>query len=128
MSKTRRTLYKIARIMGDIEAVSKGKAGKRIQRRLVGKMTGKALKSSGCFIATASYGTPLAEEVKILTYLRDNYLEKYLAGRIFITLYYFFSPTVSKLVARYSLLKKIVRSMLHPLISFLSNLFRVEKI
>jgi hypothetical protein len=39
----RNSLYKVARIMGDINAVKKGKVGKRVARRVAGKTTGKAL-------------------------------------------------------------------------------------
>jgi len=39
----RSSLYKVARIMGDINAVKKGKVGRRIARRAAGKGTGKAL-------------------------------------------------------------------------------------
>ena len=39
----RNALYTIARIMGDVNAVKKGKVGKRVARRAVGKGTGKAL-------------------------------------------------------------------------------------
>lgn len=38
-------LYSLAKFLGDAEAVSKGKAGKRIARRAAGKMTGKALRN-----------------------------------------------------------------------------------
>jgi hypothetical protein len=36
-------LYTLARLMGDINAVQKGKAGRRIGRRLAGKATGRGL-------------------------------------------------------------------------------------
>ena len=39
----RNSLYKLARIMGDVNSVKKGKVGKRVARRTVGKGTGKAL-------------------------------------------------------------------------------------
>jgi len=42
-SQTRNTLYKTARILGDIQAISGGKAGKRIIRRLAGRVTGRIL-------------------------------------------------------------------------------------
>jgi hypothetical protein len=44
ISKTRSKLYKIARILGDVDAVKKGKVGKRVKNRVVGKLTGKLLK------------------------------------------------------------------------------------
>jgi len=42
-SQARNALYKTARILGDIQAVSGGKAGKRIIRRLAGRTTGRLL-------------------------------------------------------------------------------------
>lgn len=43
MSKARGILYLIARILGDLEALFGGKAGKRVARRGVGKVTGKGI-------------------------------------------------------------------------------------
>ena len=39
----RSSLYKIARLMGDVNAVQKGKVGKRVARRAAGKVTGRSL-------------------------------------------------------------------------------------
>ncbi len=39
----RSALYTIARLMGDVNAVQKGKVGKRIARRAIGKATGRSL-------------------------------------------------------------------------------------
>lgn len=39
----RSALYTIARIMGDVNAVKKGKVGKRVARRAAGKVTGRGL-------------------------------------------------------------------------------------
>ncbi len=39
----RSSLYKIARLMGDVNAVKKGKVGKRVVRRAAGKVTGRSL-------------------------------------------------------------------------------------
>lgn len=44
INKTRGFLYKLARFLGDVNAVQKGKVGKRIGRRVAGKATGKALR------------------------------------------------------------------------------------
>lgn len=41
ISKTRGLLYFLARILGDVSAVKKGKVGKRIVRRATGKAAGK---------------------------------------------------------------------------------------
>ncbi len=47
ISKTRSALYKTARILGDVDAVKKGKVGKRVKNRVLGKLTGKLLKKLG---------------------------------------------------------------------------------
>jgi len=44
INKTRGMLYRLARLLGDLSAISKGKVGKRITRRATGKVTGKALR------------------------------------------------------------------------------------
>jgi len=40
----RRTLYKLLRISNDINAIRRGKIGKRIGRRVVGKATGRGIR------------------------------------------------------------------------------------
>jgi len=44
INKTRGFLYWLARLLGDVNAVGKGKAGKRIVRRTAGKAAGKTLR------------------------------------------------------------------------------------
>lgn len=44
INQVRKILYTIARILGDINAIQKGKVGKRIGRRVAGRATGKALR------------------------------------------------------------------------------------
>lgn len=43
ITKTRGLLYLIARLLGDLNAVQKGKVSKRIGRRAAGKLTGRGL-------------------------------------------------------------------------------------
>ena len=43
IAKTRGFLYWLARLLGDVNAVQKGKVGRRVARRAAGKATGKAL-------------------------------------------------------------------------------------
>lgn len=47
INKTRGTLYKLARLLGDVNAVSSGspkKAARRVGRRTAGKASAKALR------------------------------------------------------------------------------------
>ena len=44
ISKTRGILYFLARILGDVSAVKKGKIAKRAGRRIVGKAAGKGMR------------------------------------------------------------------------------------
>lgn len=44
INKTRGFLYWLAKLLGDVNAVKKGKAGKRIARRAVGKATGRSIR------------------------------------------------------------------------------------
>lgn len=41
VNKARGLLYWLARILGDVNAVQKGKVGKRLLRRVAGKGTGR---------------------------------------------------------------------------------------
>lgn len=43
IGKTRGFLYWLARLLGDINAIKRGKTGKRIMRRAAGRGTGKML-------------------------------------------------------------------------------------
>jgi hypothetical protein len=43
-SKARKILYNTAKALGDAEAIKKGKIGKRVKNRILGKIAGKILK------------------------------------------------------------------------------------
>ena len=43
ISKTRGFLYLLAKLLGDVQAVRRGRVGKRIARRAAGKITGRGL-------------------------------------------------------------------------------------
>jgi hypothetical protein len=43
MNGFRSFLYTLAKLLGDANAVSKGRVGRRIGRRVAGKITGRAL-------------------------------------------------------------------------------------
>lgn len=77
----------------------------------------KSNNSTGCFIATASYGTPLANEVIFLKDFRDTILSKYSFGRYFINIYYKTSPPIARTISKSELLKNITKVLLiKPLI------------
>lgn len=44
LNKTRGFLYWLARLLGDVNAVQKGKVGRRIARRATGKATGRMMR------------------------------------------------------------------------------------
>ena len=43
VNKFRGLLYTLAKLLGDVNAVAKGKVGRRVGRRIAGKLTGRAL-------------------------------------------------------------------------------------
>jgi hypothetical protein len=43
INRTRGSLYRLARILGDVQAIRKGRVGKRIGRRVVGKYAGRGM-------------------------------------------------------------------------------------
>lgn len=72
----------------------------------------------GCSIATAAYGTPMAEEVNTLSKFRDEYLLASRAGQALVKFYYRHSPKVADFIQNREPLKAIVRTGLKPFIWF----------
>lgn len=75
----------------------------------------------GCFIATAAYGTPLAEEIGILRRFRDNELQPDRFGRHLITLYYETSPYLARVIARSERMRAFVRLNLKPIVRYFES-------
>jgi len=80
--------------------------------------TGGGDGSSGCFIATAAFGSPLNPYVKILKEFRDTYLMTSAGGRKFVDLYYRVSPEIAGQVSANPFLRVIVLTILLPVIGF----------
>ena len=74
-----------------------------------------------CFIATAAYGTPMAQEINTLRRFRDLKMEPNLIGRYLITLYYNTSPPLARVIARSKNMKAFVRLNLKLIIRFLES-------
>jgi len=68
--------------------------------------------SGGCFIATAAYGTPTAEQIDVLREFRDVVLLESTAGSQFVSLYYQLSPPVADFISGSSFLRTLVRELL----------------
>jgi len=69
-----------------------------------------------CFIATASFGTPHAAEIKALCRFRDEYLIRSGPGRNLTSLYYKISPPLARAISKNVFLKKIVRVLIRILL------------
>ena len=73
--------------------------------------------AGGCFIATAAYGTPMAEEIGILREFRDEYLLANTVGRALVDIYYRVSPPIAEFIIEHPSLKPIVRAGLLPTVA-----------
>ncbi len=71
---------------------------------------------SGCFIATAAFGSKLEKHVQMLRRFRNLYLMPYKIGRAFVKTYYRYSPPVAEFIADHDILRAMVRWSLMPLI------------
>jgi len=76
--------------------------------------------TSRCFIATATYGTPMAEEIQILREFRDEYLVTNPLGKSLVEFYYTVSPPMAAFVTEHPILKPIVRAGLMPVVAITS--------
>ena len=79
---------------------------------------------SGCFVATAAYEGPLAEEVVALRRLRDDHLLGTFAGRAVVDCYYRLSPSLASFIRQRTWARRIARAGLRPLVALARRLPR----
>ncbi len=71
--------------------------------------------SGSCFIATAAYGTPMAEELNTLRSFRDSQLLTNPAGASFTDMYYRMSPPIAEFIADYPRVRAAARAVIAPI-------------
>lgn len=81
-------------------------------RKYVVAIDQASAKKSGCFIATAAYGSRLASEVVILIRFRDETLLESKVGSYFVEIYYLIAPPLASLISRSRFLKGTGRQLL----------------
>jgi hypothetical protein len=74
------------------------------------------ISTSGCFIATAAYGSYFEKHVQILRNFRDGYLLTNDWGRAFVAFYYRTSPPIADFIAKHDGIRAVVRMGLAPVV------------
>ena len=84
----------------------------------------------GCLIATATYGSEMAQQVQLLREIRDDKLLSTSSGSSFMSgfnsLYYSFSPIIADLERENPMFREVVKITITPLLTSLSILSYVD--
>lgn len=83
-----------------------------------GQVVGVLDEDMNCFIATATYGSPFADQVQTFRDFRDRYLKTSVWGRKFIKQYYEHSPKAAQWISRSRVLRWLSRGLLLPFALF----------
>ncbi len=75
-----------------------------------------------CFIASAVYGSPIAQEVAILRKFRDRCLKRTDLGRVIVNMYYSISPPIAEKVEKNDSLKKLMLHGIEPFVNMVRKL------
>ena len=92
-----------------------------LQRRTINYNPTPQPKKQGCYVATAVYGSYDCPEVWTLRRYRDQILRMSISGRLFIRVYYLFSPFLVKIFGKQRLFKKICKGRLDGFVKKLNE-------
>ncbi len=84
-----------------------------VEAETTGRQPGEV---DACFVATAAYGSKLANEVELLRHFRDALLAKSVLGQLAISAYYTFGPSLAGVVGESELLRETARAALEPVV------------
>jgi hypothetical protein len=73
---------------------------------------------NACFIATAAYGSIMANDVEMLRHFRDAMLRSSVLGELATETYYTFGPAVAGVVGESDLLRASARDVLKPIVAW----------
>jgi hypothetical protein len=82
----------------------------------ISNMSGKVAGNKNCYIATLVYKDIDHPKVELLRNFRDNNLNKYYFGKLFIKLYYKFSPKLVKILTNHNYPQVIIKYILDILL------------
>lgn len=85
------------------------------------KLSNSSQNKEGCYIATAVYGDYNAPEVLILRKFRDETLNKSKIGKIFIKMYYRYSPKIAEKIRKKIKINFFVKLILDKFVNILDR-------
>ena len=75
-----------------------------------------------CFVATAAYGSIMANDVELLRHFRDTFLESNVIGELGVEAYYTFGPAVAGVIGESDFLRSMARDLLAPIVRYVRHL------
>lgn len=82
--------------------------------------------TAGCLVVTSLYRKYDHASVQLIRRFRDHYLLANSIGRIFVNMYYRWSPTIARFVAQWKSIKVLVKLNLMPIIGFCALVSRMS--
>jgi hypothetical protein len=80
--------------------------------------TAPSAQVDACFIATAAYGSVLANDVGMLRRFRDAALRNNVLGELAVEAYYTFGPAIAGVIGESDLLRATTRDLLAPVVAW----------